>query len=454
MAACAALAQQPRIDLITPSQGPIAGGTIVTVRGANLSSTTVKLDRDAAAPISKNDSEILIRMPRHDNGYVVISAQSTSGIAYGEYLYVPPRLDEIPPGYITTVAGTGHYTHPYGRATEAMLFSNGFAFSTSGDTYIADAGANRIYRVNAAGTIEPFAGSGSNTGLPARTGDGGPAIEAEINFPHNLAFDANGNAYVPDGFDRIRKVDRNGMISTFAGTGVRGFSGDGGPAIQARIGNPSFVAVDAEDVFFIDFEALRIRRIHLADGTISTFAGNGTNGFSGDGGPATAASFSLAGPDDGGLAIDGAGNVDLLDTRNGRIRRIDRKSGVINTVLIVRNNVGEIVNNPSAFAIDHEGNLYYTYGGFIAKATPGGVSLAEYGSRDLNRRGFSEDGTLSVDQRPRCRRLGQYRLRGFDGGTGAPDQHRHRTTGDHRRHGTSHLRGERSRNSGSSRGRR
>ena len=397
MAACTALAQQPRIDSITPSQGPIAGGTVITVRGTNLSATTVKLDRDATEAISKNDSEILIRMPRHDSGYVVITARSASGTAYGEYLYVPPRLDEIQPGYITTVAGVGRYARSFGRATEAMVYPNGFAFDASGATYIADANANRVYRVSAAGTIETFAGSGSNTGLPTRTGDGGIAIEAEISFPHNLAFDTNGNAYVPDGHNRIRKVDRNGIISTSAGTGERGFSGDGGPAVQAQINNPSFVAADGDDIFFIDSGALRIRRIHLADGTISTFAGNGTNGFSGDGGPATDASFSLAGPDDGGLAIDGAGNVYLLDTRNGRIRRIDRKSGVINTVLIVRNSLGEPVNNPTAFAIDRDGNIYYTYGGFIAKATAGGASLSEYGSRDLNRRGFSADGTLATE---------------------------------------------------------
>ena len=397
MVAAAALAQQPRIDSVSPSEGPIAGGTVVTVRGANLSGTTVKLDRDATEPISKSDSEIHIQMPRHDNGYVVITARNASGAAYGEYLYVPPRLDEIPPGYITTVAGVGRYAHSFGRATEAMLYPNGFAFDASGDTYIADANANRVYRVNPGGTFETFAGSGSNSGLPALTGDGRLAIEAEISFPHNLAFDPNGNAYIPDGHNRIRKVDRNGIISTSAGTGVQGFSGDGGPAVQARINSPSFVAADAEDVFFIDSGALRVRRIHLADGTISTFAGNGTDGFSGDGGPATAASFSVIGVDDGGLAIDGAGNVYLLDTRNGRIRRIDRTSGVINTVLIVRDSVGEAVNNVSAFAVDHDGNIYYTYGGFIAKANPTGASLAEYGSRDLNRRGFSEDGTLASE---------------------------------------------------------
>src|SRR6266704_3617243 len=100
-----ALAQQPRIDGISPSQGPIAAVTSITITGANFSGATVKLDRNLVTPLSQTDSEIRLQMQPHDNGYVVISVEKSSGTAYGEFLYVPPRLDEIPPGSITTVAG-------------------------------------------------------------------------------------------------------------------------------------------------------------------------------------------------------------------------------------------------------------------------------------------------------------------------------------------------------------
>ncbi|HYM61764.1 MAG TPA: IPT/TIG domain-containing protein, partial [Thermoanaerobaculia bacterium] len=385
----AAFAQQPRIDSVSPSQGPIAGDTIVTITGANFAGAAVRLDRAVGSPISETDSEIRIQMPKHDNGYVVISVGNSAGVARTEYLYLPPRLDELQPGEITTIAGVGKYDHAFGRATEAMIHANGFDFDDAGNTYLTDNNANRIYVVHADGTIEPFAGSGAAQG-PA--GDGGSALDAVISFPHNIALDDAGAMYVPDANNRIRRIDRDGVITTIAGTGVRGFSGDGGPAIAAKIDNPSYIAADGNDVFFIDFGNLRIRRIHLADGTILTLAGDGVAGFTGDGGPATSARFNEASPDDGGLLLDAAGNLYLLDARNGRIRRIDRQTGVIDTVLIVRDTKGNIVNNVTAFALDRDGNMYYSYGGFIAKANPSGTTIAEWGHRD-GPRGFSEDGS-------------------------------------------------------------
>ncbi len=144
-----------------------------------------------------------------------------------------------------------------------------------------------------------------------------------------------GNVYIPDARYFIRRVRANGIIETIAGTGTKGFSGDGGPASTAKIGYPSWVAADHDDLFFID-DDVRIRRIHLADGTISTFAGDGTSGFAGDGGPATQARFSIPGTDDGGITLGPGGNVYLLDTTNGRIRRIDRSTGMITTAVAVK----------------------------------------------------------------------------------------------------------------------
>lgn len=348
----------------------------------------VKLDRNTVVPMSQSDAQIRLQMPEHDNGYVVVSAHNATGTAYREYLYIPPRLDELRPGDITTVAGVGKYYHAYGPATGAIVFPDGCDFDDAGNIYFADANANRIYVVHVDGTIEPFAGSGDPKGP---TGDGGPAIDASISFPKNVALDGAGNMYLPDANDRIRKIDANGVITTVAGTGVRGYSGDGGPATAARINNPSWVVANRDDVFFIDSDDPRVRRIHLADGTISTVAGDGIAGFSGDGGPATAARFHVIGSDDGGLALDSTGNLYLLDARNGRIRRINLESGIIDTALAVTDR-GSVVNYLGAFALDPQGNFYYTYGGFIAEVSPSGTPLAEWGHRD-GARGFSEDGS-------------------------------------------------------------
>lgn len=391
LVAGSAFAQQPRIDSISPAQGPIAGGTIVAIGGASFAGAAVTLDRAAVTPLSQSDAEIRLQMPRHDNGYAVIAIRNAAGIAYREFLYVPPRLDALPAGFITTIAGVGFYNHVYGRATEAMIHGVGFAFD-GGNTYIADNGANSVYLVRGDGTIEPFAGNGDGD-FNSASGDGGPAPEASVSYPHNVALDGAGNVYLPDARYLIRKVGADGIIRTIAGTqGKKGFSGDGGPASAARIGYPSWIAADGDDLFFID-DDVRIRRIHLADGTISTFAGDGTPGFAGDGGPATQARFSIPGTDDGGIALDSAGNVYLLDTDNGRIRRIDRKSGIIESAVAVRDARGNAVKL-TAMTVDRDGNLYYSPGGSIVKASPGGATIVEYGHRDVQ--GFSEDGTAAV----------------------------------------------------------
>lgn len=350
LVAGSAFAQQPRIDSISPAQGPIAGGTTITVTGANFSGTTVALDRIALTPLSQSNSAVRLQLPPHDNGYAIVSIRNADGAAYGEFLYVPPRLETLPPGSITTIAGVGRYDHAFGRASEAMIKANGFAFDEAGNTYIADPNGNRIYLVHAAGTIERFAGNGDPR---SSSGDGGPALDASFSFPRNVALDGAGNVYIPDANYRIRKVGADGVIQTVAGTGTKGFTGDGGSAIGAPIGYPSWIAADRDDLFFIE-EMVRVRRIHLADGTISTVAGDGIAGFAGDMGPATQARFFLPGYDDGGLALDAAGNVYLLDSGNGRIRKIDRKNGIIDTVVTVRDTRGDLVKL-SSFAVGPDG---------------------------------------------------------------------------------------------------
>lgn len=371
-----ALAQQPRIDSVLPSQGPIAGGTIVTVKGAGFVNASIFLDRTAVTPLSQNDSEVRLMMPQHDNGYAVISARAAAGAAYGEYLYVPPRLEELPPGFITTVAGVGLFTRDYGPARQANIGVWALELDRAGTLYIADAGGGRIYRVRSDGTIERFAGGGIGPG----TGDGGPAIDATLVFSRDVAIDGADNVYIGGDECRVRKVDPNGTITTIAGNGVCAFSGDGGLASQAQVGQPTYLAADSEDLFFIDWNAMRVRRIHLADGRISTFAGNGTAGFSGDGGPATSASFNLPFNDLGALALDPAGNVYLADDGNGRIRRIDRVSGIITTFYKPTAGTSDHVQGIRSLTTDRDGNVYYGGSGRIVKVSPSGAFVTSWGN--------------------------------------------------------------------------
>jgi sugar lactone lactonase YvrE len=265
-------------------------------------------------------------------------------------------------GIITTVAGNGvaGFSGDGGPATSAKLnFPAGVALDAAGNLYIADGGNNRIRKVDLNGIITTFAGGGIGAG-----GDGGPATQAQLGFPSGIAVDAAGNLYIADtDFSRVRKVDLNGIITTVAGTGEHGYSGDGGPATQAELGFPSDIAVDAAgNLYIADPDNSRVRKVD-SRGIISTFAGNGHRGFSGDGGPATKAQLEPV-----GVAVDAAGNVYIADIGNFRIRRID-KTGTIRTIAGTGAQYGgdggpatKAGINPIGVAIDSAGTIFLTEG--------------------------------------------------------------------------------------------
>jgi sugar lactone lactonase YvrE len=381
----AAFAQEPRIDAIVPSRGPIAGGTVVTLSGANLGEVVVTLDRQPLVSLSRTAAEVRLQMPPHNNGFVVLSARNGSGAAQAEYLYVPPRLEELPSGFITTIAGIGTYTRAIGSALQANVNAGTLTYH-EGNLYIGDTGGNRVYWVRSDGSIGVFAG----TGLAGADGDGGPAIDARVDYPRGIAFDGQGAVYIGGDRCELRRVDPAGIITTVAGDGTCGFSGDGGPAANARIASPTWIAADDEDVFFVDFtyvvesgsggprDSVRIRRIHLSDGSISTFAGNGAVGYSGDGGPATQASFDfgIRSIDAGALALDPAGNVYVADAGNGRIRKIDRSTGIIATFHTPQE--GEV----NWLTFDAQGNLHYAAGKRIVKLNAQAQVTASWGTSE------------------------------------------------------------------------
>jgi uncharacterized protein (TIGR03437 family) len=227
-------------------------------------------------------------------------------------------------GNITTVAGNGTRgsSGDGGPATQAsMIIPIRCVVDSGGNLYITDQGGHKIRMVNTAGIISTFAGNGANAGVGTPgtySGDGGPATAAGLNNPTAITVDPAGNIIFSDQFNqRIRKVDKTGTITTIAGTGNAGFSGDGGPATSAEVNYPGGLVADQNgDIYFADDNNYRIRKI--SNGVISTVAGNGVQGYAGDNGPALQAEFN----GQFGVALDPAGDLYIADSANQRVREI------------------------------------------------------------------------------------------------------------------------------------
>jgi sugar lactone lactonase YvrE len=224
---------------------------------------------------------------------------------------------------VTTIAGG--YVGDGGAATQAALYyPHHIAKDRAGNLYITEFEGHRIRKVTPGGVISTYAG----TGFSGYSGDGGPATKAQLFYPAGITFDANGNLIFADGgSSTVRKITRAGIISTIAGNGVFGYSGDGGPAIQANLGQPWSVIYDKNGNLLIgDIGDNVVRKVDSA-GIITTYAGNGTVGYSGDGGPATQATMDGT----SGLALDPANNLYIADRFNHVVRRVLASTGIIST---------------------------------------------------------------------------------------------------------------------------
>ena len=235
-------------------------------------------------------------------------------------------------GVISTFAGTGAvgvdaggYAGDGGPATAARLQEPvGVGLGAGGDVYVADRDNNAIRKIDADGTITTVIG-GREAGF---SGDGGPASEARIDRPQQIVVDPDGNVYFADsGNNRVRRIDIEGVVTTVAGNGRAATSGDGGPALSAAVSSPTGLALDDEGNLYVSQpDDNRIRRVDTTGAIVTVAGGTASPGFSGDGGPATRARF--ANPQ--GLAFDESGNLYVADTDNRRIRVIDR-GGTIRT---------------------------------------------------------------------------------------------------------------------------
>ncbi|MBM4123394.1 MAG: hypothetical protein FJ246_00330 [Nitrospira sp.] len=326
-------------------------------------------------------------------------------------------------GTIVTIAGTGEPGHfgDHGPAVAARLNEpKSLALDGAGSLYIADSENHVVRKVDLATGIvttvagrpndapqierEPVGACGSSdfdeddplgsartqttekfaqlgdlsgtvrfvTGAAPQSkrcqGDGGPALQALLNFPTAVALDAQGNLFIADTMNhRVRKVEAaTGTITTIAGTGQRRWSGDGGPAVSAALNDPSALVVDAGgNLYIADQSNNRVRKIDVATGVITTVAGTGQAAYTGDGLPATEA--GLAGPS--GLALDSDGQLYIADTFNGRIRRVDCATGLISTVAGdggeyryqgQPNEFSTSLSRPYGIAIDPEGHILLT----------------------------------------------------------------------------------------------
>jgi len=253
--------------------------------------------------------------------------------------------------FITNFAGGGSGGDG-SPATSALLAPVGIAIDAANNFYVSS--SNKIRKINASGIISTFAG----TGVGAYTGDGGPAIAADLEFPGHLTFDDTGNLYITH-THHIRKVNTAGIITTICGNNTAGYSGDGGPATAAQINGPGGIVADKfGNIYFTEISNNCVRKVNAA-GIITTIAGNGTSGFSGDGGPASSALLSSP----VGLAMDRWGNLYFSD--NVRVRMIT-PAGIITTVagtgVPLYSGDGGLATaagiGPQFVAIDPQGNIY------------------------------------------------------------------------------------------------
>lgn len=237
--------------------------------------------------------------------------------------YAQGVLTVTPGRSVTTTIGTGDlgYTGTTIPASNAALASpSAIAYDASGNLYLADSNNHVIREVlKSTGLVHTIAG----TGVAGFSGDGGAATAAQLDTPTGIALDSSGNVLIADSHNhRVRKIS-GGVITTVAGTGTAGFSGDGGQAIAARLALPSAIAIDkAGRLFIADTNNHRVRAV--ADGVITTAAGNGEELFAGDGGQATAASLDQP----TGVAVDAAGMLYIADKHNQRIRMVNAAGGI------------------------------------------------------------------------------------------------------------------------------
>jgi uncharacterized repeat protein (TIGR02543 family) len=362
----------------TPASGSYDYGDTVTVSGVGT------LERDSYGFIEWNTSADGTGDAYTSGATFSLPAMAVTLFAQWVYQY-----------QISTLAGTGisGFTGDGGAALSATLNQpEDVTVDSLGNIYIADTYNHVVRKVDASGNISTVAG----TGVQGYSGDGLAATSAQLSYPEGVAVDGTGNIYIADLLnDAIRMVDTSGVISTIAGTGVAGYSGDGGAATSAQIQYPYRITLDTSGNIYFSSTANHVVRKIDTSGMISTIAGTGTSGYSGDEGVATAVMLKFP----NGIALDSDGNLYIADYTNKRIRKVD-SSGMMTTIAGTGSSVdsgdgGPAIsaglNFPSGIAVDSDDSIYIaeTNGRRIRKIDGSGIITTIAGDGTS---GYSGDG--------------------------------------------------------------
>ena len=385
---------EPRITSITPNEVSSQGGARVTIRGKNFAPGTLVVAAGvviANATITDTQT-ITLTVPPLPSGRGIVTVQNRGGISQTSIQVAAVAVNDLPAGYITTVAGGSTFVGEGAIATAASITPNAVGVDSNGNVFVADDVNRRVFRIDSrTGTIATIAGPGLSTG----DGDNGPAIAATLSSPDVLAFDPSNNLLIAD--FRIRKVDaKSGIITTPVGGGF-GFCGDGENASGACFNYITGLSVDGDgNLFIADRYNHRVRRVDARTNIITTVAGNGRAGFSGDGGQATSASLN----EPFGVVVDKARQIlYIADRENHRVRKLDLNTNRIETAAgggIPLNGNGDNgaatsarLILPARLALDSSGNLFIPDGerirrvdvstGIIATVAGGGSETAGIG---------------------------------------------------------------------------
>ncbi len=395
----------PLITEISPSHANSRGGTAITVKGKNFSADSVLLVGNVAVPDRKvvNSETITFTLPAVGSGRTTLSVINRGGLGQKQLIIDAIPFSTLPAGYIATVAGGSTFAGDGSKATEAPIAGYGISQDSAGNLYIVDQLRNGVRRIDSrTGVVTTVAGDGE----AATSGDGRLAIAAGMipvypgssNVVAGIAFNPAGDMFVADS-SYIRKVDSStGIISTIAGSSDSGPCVDGGLASKACLGFPQAIAFDKSgNMFFADAGNQNVRRIDVATRIITTIAGSGKQGFSGDNGPASKADLN----DPNGLTVDDAGNVYIADSNNYRVRKIDASTQIITTIAGDGDGgYSEYLGDdgpavaahvaPNGIALDRNGNLLIAdYGNHrIRKITVSGIITTVAGNGN---NGFSGD---------------------------------------------------------------